>query len=93
MSETLAAVLIARMLPGETPALIESSHLTLQLARQLMGDNDTNTQNMDVNGGSFTLPDLPFMTDSRYSFVDRSVSCNLTRGKIDKKLSLAPFTF
>ena len=71
MSETLASIFLARLLPGETPALFESTHLTMQLARQTVGGNYSK---MEVSGGSFSLPDLPFMTDSSLSYIDRSVS-------------------
>ena len=74
MSETLARIFLARLLPGETPTLFKGSHLTMQLARQRVGVNDKNTRDMEVNGGSFILPDLPFMNNDAFSFIDRSVS-------------------
>ena len=74
MSETLARIFLARLLPGETPTVFKGSHLTMQLARQRIGVKDNNTKNMEVDGGSFVLPDLPFMNDQAFSFIDRSVS-------------------
>lgn len=77
MSESLAKIFLARLLPGERPATFESAHLTMQLARQQVGVNVNNTQTMEVNGGSFVLPDLPFMSNSNLPFIDRSVSQKL----------------
>jgi len=71
MTETLANVFLERLLPGENPAVFHSTHLTMQLYRQQMGDPIP--QDMEVNGCSFWLPsDLELGGSSEY--LDRNVS-------------------
>jgi len=69
-AETLAKVFFDRLLPGENPAVFQSSHLALQLYRQQMGDPIP--QDMEINGCQFLLPsDLKL--DGSSEILDRNV--------------------
>ena len=54
--------------------VFRSKHLSMQLAKLLVGGEDNKTRDMSINGGTFQLPDLPFLSDSTHSYLDRSVS-------------------
>ena len=58
-----------------------SKHLSMQLAKLLVGGEDNKTRDMSINGGSFQLPDLPFLSDSTHSYLDRSVSKPAVRSR------------
>lgn len=70
MAKTLSNVFFNRLLPGENPVVFQSSHLTLQLYRQQMGDPIP--LDMEVNGCQFLLPsDLKL--DGSSELLDRNV--------------------
>ena len=73
LTDTLARVFLARLLPGENPALFQSPHLTMELYRQQA--SDALPHGVEISGGSFSLPsDLSLSSTSGFTYLDRNVS-------------------
>ena len=53
----------------------------MQLAKLLVGGEDNKTRDMSISGGSFKLPDLPFLNDSTHTYLDRRVSKPAVRSR------------
>ena len=81
LSETIGRYFLRRLLPGRKPMEFRSKHLSMQLAKLLVGGEDNKTRDMSINGGSFQLPDLPFLSDSTHTYLDRSVSKPAVRSR------------